>query len=80
MRLAPGYHAFKAFCAEAEVDNSFGYDFNPLIAEAAEISDDDESVVDPHDDLAARRDGPPTNRNQPITMYGTQRSQGRLIW
>ena len=51
MRLAPGYHAFKAFCAEAEVDDIFGYDFNPLIAEAAEISDDDESVVDPHDDL-----------------------------
>ena len=51
MRLMPGYHAFKAFCAEAEVDDIFGYDFNPLIAEAAEISDDDESVIDPHDNL-----------------------------
>ena len=27
------------------------YDLNPLIAEATEISDDDESVVDPNDDL-----------------------------
>ena len=68
MRLAPRYHAFKAFCAEAEVDYIFGYDFkafcaeaevdyifgydfNPLIARAADISDDDESVIDPHNDL-----------------------------
>ena len=51
MWLTPGYHAFKAFCAEAGLDDIFGYDFIPLIAKAAEISDNDESIVDPNDDL-----------------------------
>ena len=78
MRLAPGYHAFKAFCAEAEVDDIFGYDFNPL-RQLKSATTMNPSLT--HTTTStARRDGPPTNRNPPITMYGTQRSQGRLIW
>ena len=44
MRLAPGYNDFNAFCTEIGIESDVKYEFNPIIAKPAAVSDDEEEL------------------------------------
>ena len=60
MRLAPGYHKFSAFCTEVGIDSDIRYEMDPIIAEPAEISDDEESITEPEEGLGLQEGETPT--------------------